>query len=180
MGRSVARKVIETEFSVDGMKRLVTTMRKYNQRVKHANATFVRRLMEEGFDVAQMHIQSCNHYDRDKPIGTLSINTETSGDVVSMSLKFTGEQVLFVEFGAGFYWNTKENPLADQFGYGVGTYPNQIHANDEGGWSYQDSTGRWIHTMGTEATMPMYNASVAMRNKEKLISIAKEVYQGVI
>jgi len=178
MGRVKARKVLEATFSEEGLRSLARQIHNYRAGIESANDRFVRRLAEEGFDIAQMSIQSSGHYDRDKPIGTLDIISDESGKVSSCRLVFSGEQVLFVEFGAGFYYNTKENPWSDTYGYGVGTYPGQTHANDPGGWSYHGNDDKWHHTRGTEATMPMYNASVDMRSK--IIKIAKEVYQGVI
>lgn len=177
MGRAKARRVIEGTLSEEGLRSIARTIHNYREGINSANDRFVRRLAEEGFDVASMAIQSSDHYDKDKPIGTLDIVSDESGKVSSCRLVFSGEQVLFVEFGAGYYWNTKENPWADTYGYGVGTYPGQTHANDPGGWSYK-ANGSWVHTRGTEATMPMYNASADM--KSKLIKIATEVYQGVI
>lgn len=41
-----------------------------------------------------------------------------------------------IEFGAGITLNPTENPLASDFGMGVGTFPDQVHAFDRGGWMY--------------------------------------------
>ena len=180
MGRIKSRRNISFTCSQEGMEEYAKFIRDYKVDIARLNDLFVRRLAEEGFDVASIAIQSSDHYDKDKPIGTLTIDRDEMGEVSSCTLNFTGQQVLFVEFGAGFYWNDKaiQTTWAEQFGYGVGTYPNQKHANDAGGWSYQAETGEWIHTRGTEATMPMYNAIQGM--KERFIQIAREVYQSVL
>lgn len=178
MGRTRSRKVIQAELSVKGIENLVNQVKQYKEGLKKANDVFVQRLAETGFVIAQSCIQNCDHYDDDKPIGALTINSISTGEIASVKLKFSGEQVLFIEFGSGITYNPVDNPLASQFGYGIGTYPNQTHAFDKGGWSYKDDTGKWKHSKGTQATMPMYNASVTMR--DRLINIAKEVYSGVI
>ena len=60
-------------------------------------------------------------------------------------------------------------------GYGVGTFPGQTHAFQEEGWWFKDEeTDKWIHSYGVQATMPMYNASIEMR--QKVTEIAKEVF----
>ena len=180
MGRTKSRRTVSFPCSQEGMEEYARFIRNYKVDIASLNDKFVRRLAEEGFDVAAIAINSSDHYDKDKPIGTLEIHRDETGEVASCELYFTGQQVLFVEFGAGFYWNDKaiQTTWAEQFGYGVGTYPNQTHANDAGGWSYQAETGEWIHTRGTEATMPMFNAKEAMR--ERFVQIAREVYQSVL
>lgn len=81
--------------------------------------------------------------------------------------------LLIVEFGAGIHYNSKGNPKADEMGYGVGTFPGQIHAFEDG-WYYWGEDEKWHYTHGIKATMPMYNASVAIR--EKVQECAKEVF----
>ena len=83
--------------------------------------------------------------------------------------------LMMVEFGAGIYHNSIANPKADEFGYGVGTFPNQKHAF-ENGWWYPKDDGTWGYTHGTKATMPMYGASTKMLlNIER---IARKVFKS--
>ena len=179
MGRAKARRVIEGTLSEEGLRSIARQIHNYREGINSANDRFVRRLAEEGFEVARASIQSSTHYDHDKDVGTLEIVSDESGKVSSCRLTFTGEQVLFIEFGAGIIYNEgNENPWASQFGYGVGTYPGQVHALTHKGWTYYGNDSKYHGSKGTEATMPMYNASVDM--KSKLIKIATEVYQGVI
>ena len=180
MAKAKARTTYTFQCSQEGLEQYAKLIHNYATDISRLNDLFARRLAEEGFDIASMCIQSTDHYDHDKPVGTLEIIRDQTGEVSSCRLTFTGEQVLFIEFGAGFYWNDKaiQTSWAEQFGYGVGTYPGQTHANDEGGWSYFGEDDRWHHTHGTEATMPMYNAKQSMR--ERFVQIAREVYQSVL
>lgn len=180
MGRTKARRDLKVEFSQEGMKRLSEQIRQYSIDVLEANKTFVHRLAESGYDIATAKIvQSLHSIDRDKPIGTLDIIDDGDGHVMNCLLQFSSEQALFIEFGAGIRYNEgNQHPLAKKYGYGVGTYPNQTHANDKKGWAYFGRDGRWHHSYGTEGTMPIYSAGVDMR--AKLVEIAKEVYQSVI
>lgn len=84
--------------------------------------------------------------------------------------------LMAIEFGAGVKYNAVENPKADEFGMGVGTFPNQKHAFDDGGWYFLDENGEWKHSYGVKATMPMYNADIKMiLNIQK---IAKEIFRS--
>ena len=82
--------------------------------------------------------------------------------------------LLAIEFGAGIYYNSgNENPKANDFGLGVGTYPGQIHAFEDG-WYYLGNDNQWHYTHGVKATMPMYNATMEIVNQYK--QIAREVF----
>lgn len=143
--------------------------------------TLVRRLQEAGESVALSSIQ-------ESPIGnqiTLKSEISTLGDDVVAAITATGpiktadghepfSIVLAVEFGAGIYYNKgNTNPKAKSLGYGVGTFPGQIHAFEDG-WYYQSSDGEWHYTHGVKATMPMYKATEEMLNK--CVEIAREVF----
>lgn len=81
-----------------------------------------------------------------------------------------------VEFGSGITYNKTKNPKADGFGMGVGSFPGQIHAFDQDGWYYWDSTlQKWRHTFGIKATMPMYNADMAII--KEYMNICKTVFK---
>jgi hypothetical protein len=81
--------------------------------------------------------------------------------------------LMAVEFGAGKYYNEDGHPQAPDFGFGVGTYPDQRFAFSDGWWFMKDD-GEWVYTHGVKATMPMYNALKTM--KENIDAIVKEVF----
>ena len=84
--------------------------------------------------------------------------------------------LLAVEFGAGIFYNSKENPKAPELGFGVGTYPGQIHAFEDGWYYWDDKTETWRYTHGIKATMPMYNAEQQII--QQYVKIAREVFGG--
>lgn len=183
MGRPNARKVIRGSLSSQGIRHIIGELQSYRHSLERYSALFAKRLAEEGFDVAQIYIaEATETADRDKPIGTLDIKTDANGWVSSVRLQFTGLQVLFVEFGAGAIYNPgiTPNPWSATFGMGVGTFPRQKHAFDDNGWSYYGNDDQWHHTYGTKATMPMFHASQALRQRDLVIRIAKEVFGSVI
>lgn len=182
MGRS-ARRIISGSLSRSGIEQIIDGLTAYQHSLKEASDLFARRLGEEGFDVAQIYIaEATETADKDKPIGTLDIMTDSNGWISSVRLRFSGAQVLFVEFGAGEIYNPSHtpNPWSAEFGMGVGTFPHQKHAFDDNGWSYYGNDDQWHHTYGTKATMPMFHASQRVRDKKLVIAIAKEVFGSVI
>ena len=84
--------------------------------------------------------------------------------------------VLFgIEFGSGIKYNATANPLASEFGMGVGTFPDQTHALDPGGWMYLDKDGNWKHSYGIKATMPFYKAMTDIQRNVN--DVVKDVFK---
>lgn len=147
-----------------------------------------RRLTVEGIQIAQAHIG-------ESPLGkTITLRSEITPEKVGCKaiLLAVGKTVetegyapfntlLAVEFGSGIFFNANGNPKAVELGFGVGTFPNQKHAFEDG-WFYpsdeKDEKGNivWKYTHGVKATMPMYYVGKEIR--EKLISIARDVFKS--
>lgn len=79
--------------------------------------------------------------------------------------------ILMAEFGSGLKAN---NPKADEFSMGTGTFPGQTHAENPEGWWWMDLDGEWHHSLGYEPTMPVYKASAEMA--QNIERIAREVF----
>ena len=82
--------------------------------------------------------------------------------------------LLAIEFGAGIHYNKTANPNAGEFGYGVGTFPGQIHAFEDGWWYWDSEAEEWKYTHGVKAPMPMYEASKSII--KEIVRTAKEVF----
>lgn len=84
---------------------------------------------------------------------------------------------LGIEFGSGIHFNNgNTHPRANEFGMGVGTFPDQTHALDDF-WVYRDEQNKLHVSMGTEGTRPMHNADIAMLKCVE--EVAKEVWGGI-
>jgi hypothetical protein len=85
----------------------------------------------------------------------------------------TGEEFtpyLAWEFGAGAFHNSENvHPKAAELGMGVGTYNPASKNAMRDGWFYKDKSGEWHYSHGTEATMPLFNASLEMIKKAETI-----------
>lgn len=159
----------------------IMQLRQYQSDLNRKCEEFCRQLCEIGAQEAKSRISQ-------SPLGkTITVSAEISPEktgcrailfAVGETTQAEGYEpvntLLLVEFGAGIKYNATANPKADEFGMGVGTYPGQTHAFDPGGWYYMGEDGEWYHSYGVKATMPMYGASVEMR--EKIMKIAREVF----
>ena len=93
-----------------------------------------------------------------------------TGKTVTDDRGRTYNLLLGIEFGSGIHLNTTANLLSSEFGMGVGTFPDQTHALDPGGWYYLDKDGNWKHSYGVKATMPFYKAMTDIhRNVNKVV-----------
>lgn len=176
-------KRISFGLSVSEVNAAIKELRDYKNDLSHKCMEFCERLCEIGANEAHSRISQ-------SPLGkTITVSTEISPEKAGCKtiLYAVGETkqadgyepvntLLLVEFGAGIKYNEIANPKASDFGMGVGTYPGQTHAFDSGGWYYMGIDGEWHHSYGVKATMPMYGASLEIRNK--IIEIAKEVFGG--
>lgn len=164
---------IKINLSSKSVNDAIQKLKDYQASLSDKNEIFVRRLGELGIPIIETNI-GASMGDSDKEHYT-HIVLHRYGDYAEARLVLEGQDILFIEFGAGIHYNENSSVAhADKFGYGVGTYPGQTHANDPKGWWYIDDTGAPHHSYGTEATMPMLKAShEIIANIRK---IAREVY----
>ena len=178
----MARKTIKVDlFDGKSLQQAIKQIESYRDDLPRKCQEICRRLAEEGVRVADAAINSV-------PIGkTITLTTDINPSKMGCQaiMKMIGRETrtedgrvfytaLAIEFGAGIRYNQTANPKASEFGMGVGTFPGQTHAENPEGWYYLDSNGEWKHSYGVQASMPMYKASMEMR--QKLDSIAKEVF----
>lgn len=169
--------------SVNSIRALKKELEAYRDSLDDKCQELVMKLTEIGMDIAKARIS-------ESPLGktiTLvsNISPDKAGCEAVMLMSGTAKQsdmyepfytALAIEFGAGIYYNRgNENPKADELGYGVGTFPNQEHAFEDG-WYYKDENGEWKYSHGVKATMPMFLADKEMR--EQITKIAREVFDS--
>lgn len=86
-----------------------------------------------------------------------------------------GEDAVWVEFGAGVYHNGaaggSPHPRGSELGMTIGSYGPNGKKNT---WGYYDENHELVLTHGTPATMPMYNAALAVC--AEIDTIASEVF----
>lgn len=166
------------KLSPGSFRELAEKVRKYRLSLPEKCEEFVYRLSEIGLQKAKSIL--IEHIETGQTIGSLRIENDSDGKVTKIAVVVESNAILFLEFGTGLVANSGEkNPKASELGYGPGTYSDgekgKGHWNDPNGWWYQkEEGGKWYHTHGIEACMPMYKASVEMR--DKIVKIAREVF----
>ena len=94
-----------------------------------------------------------------------------------------GEEAIFVEFGAGVYYNggvgSSPHPRGNDLGYTIGSYPTESKKGFNQGtlpvWGFKNEDGELKLTHGTKAQMPMYNAMKTIVSE--IDSIARVVFK---
>lgn len=167
-------------FNPKSIRELQDKLNQYKNTLVYKANLVVQRLIQMGYGVALSHIQ-------ESPLGkyivlSSSLTPEQMGckailmavgEIKDVPGREPFSILMAVEFGAGIYYNKDGNPKAPDFGFGVGTYPDQRFAFSDGWWFMNDD-GEWVYTHGVKATMPMYNALKTM--KENTDAIVKEVF----
>lgn len=178
----MAKRVFKTDLSQKGIENLRKQLIQYkNVELPNKCKELVTRLAELGIQTAKVHVDQ-------SPLGkyvTFKTDIKPSQVGCKAILIATGavkesegyepfSTLLAIEFGAGIYHNQEANPKAEELGYGVGTFPGQIHAFEDGWYYWDEKTQEWRYTHGVKATMPMYNASLEII--QNAVKVAKEVF----
>ena len=167
--------------------RAVKELEKYRDSLITKEELFVKRLADIGVNAAMMILATKGQGDASRS-ANFDISFVSNGEVVNGRITISSQphinqdgRVFYPhlawEFGAGNYFNLGiANPHAKELGFGPGTFPEQSHVPEPGFWYYRDEAGDPIRSYGTQATMPMYNAS-----KEiilQMFAVAREVFSG--
>lgn len=175
-------KTIKFNLSSDSIQNAIDELNKYQEELARKCNRFCEELTREGLNVAESCIG-------ESPLGsTISVHSELTeeetgckGILIAIGETIESEHyapfntLLAVEFGAGIHYNRgNDNPIAGNFGMGVGTFPGQVHAFQDTWW-YKGTDNKWYPAHGVKATMPMYRASVEM--KDKVSEVARRIFK---
>lgn len=112
--------------------------------------------------------------DSSKNHTTALVISKTSNGITG-TITVYGEDIVFIEFGAGVHYNTaagdSPHKKGKQLGYTIGSYGQGRGKYDV--WLYKGDDGNMHQSQGTEATMPLLNATEDMR--AAVVRICKEV-----
>ena len=144
----------------------------------------VQRFMQELYGVAVAEIDrrvSMAKGDSDKSY-TPDHEVSVSGTTSEMIIKVKGKDLVFIEFGAGRYYNggpgivgDSPHPLGMELGFWIGSWKAQPDYPRK----YSAGQFDWWHTpygisYGTESTAPVYSAAQVIR--ERAGEIATRVF----
>lgn len=154
------------------IKEAINAIKAYRKEIDLKVDKLVKTLANDGVIVAKSWLGATQG---DSTRANIGLDFDDEGNIHRAVISLSGEDALFVEFGAGYYYNASDPPHADEFGYGVGTYPGQTHAFQRG-WFYYDDSGNLVYSHGTEATYPIYHAGENIRNE--VILKALEIFRS--
>jgi hypothetical protein len=168
----MANKTIKMTLSHNSIQDAIKQLREYQNGLKRKNEIFIKRLSEIGLDVIRSTMESIP--EEEKGDYYTEVINDTKGEIIGISIRLSGTDVLFVEFSAGISYGTDSYPLPSGDEYGMGTYPGKGNWDNPNGWWYKDENGKLHHSFGNRAYMPMYHAEEAIIISVR--EIAKEVF----
>lgn len=180
----MAKKILKADLSISSIRNLQKELEKYSDSLTYKCELLVKRLAEAGIPVIDENMAKSAFTVDEKGIQSgadtqhyTHIKLKSFGDYARADLIVEGKELLFIEFGAGVYYNGAEgsspHPKGQEFGYVIGSY-GKGHGVQKV-WGYYADNGELILTHGVEATMPMYRASLNIA--ENVVKIAKEVFK---
>ena len=108
--------------------------------------------------------------------GSVDVVVEDNGNMTLVIAN--GTDAVFMEFGAGVYYNgavgSSPNPLGAALGFTIGSYG--FGQGKKEVWGYMGDDGRLHLTHGTPASMPLYRAVQSIVND--IEQIAREVFSS--
>lgn len=179
----MARKISINILSPSSIDKAIKELQAYEQSLNDKCEEFVRELAEIGIPVIDERMSAATFTIDSNGIQSGADSTHNTyikihsfGDYSEATLVTEGSELLFVEFGAGVYYNgsvgSSPHPKGGEFGYRIGYY-GKGHGKQKV-WGYYDDGGELVLTHGVNATMPVYSAWKEMYMK--LDEIAREVF----
>ena len=177
----MGKKVISIGLSASEIERAIKEIEKYKQDFQRKVDLFRKKVAEKIADEAQTKFSSSGVDDLLRG-GTrqaeVSVNVSDNGDITLVIAN--GEDAVWVEFGAGVYYNgsvgSSPNPYGAEAGLTIGSYGKGNGKREV--WGFYETPGDPTTlqlTHGTAATMPMYNAVQSII--PQIVIIAREVFK---
>lgn len=169
-------KKISFEISTSDIDRAIEELKDFRREIGEKGEAFRKRFAEEvaklaqaGFDASYVDYLT----NGDTTPSTVSVATTSNGNTTFVTAY--GEDAIWIEFGAGVYYNgaagSSPNPWGAENGFTIGSY-GKGHGRQKT-WGYYED-GKLVLTHGTPATMPMYHA---LKDAcDNIWSIAREVF----
>lgn len=171
----MATKVISGPLNAAFLRSVITLLTDYKAALPRKMEEFATRLVSEvGIPTIDARIAAAKGDSSDAHDTAFVISRTATGIKGVVTVK--GEDIVFIEFGAGIHYNTpagtSPHDKGVQFGYTIGSYGQGRGRYDW--WYYKDDSGALVRSQGTQATMPLLTAVKDMRGA--VVRIAREVF----
>ena len=170
--RSVNKFVINVEWSPQGFRAAADALREFGVWAQQKQNELLSRLANIGLEEASIHFAYVRPFYNNGHHGfdaELSVEQIDNGYVIRAS----GEDVCFIEFGAGVTYGEGYSGNRPEGIVGIGEYGKGRGANPKGWW-YKKEGEDAVHTLGNPPAEGMFAAEQTIR--QQVYNIAKEVF----
>lgn len=180
----MGKRVFKAELSVKSIENLKKELLNYkNDELPNLLVKFTEELLKIGIQVVDERMNNASYkFDEHNvmsgadPSHTSFVRISKVGNDVRATLVVTGNELLFIEFGAGVSFNTEAgsspHKKGEEFGFTIGSYGKGYGSRKV--WGYYNDNGDLVLTRGVKAEMPMYYAGLEMRNA--VVEVARRVF----
>lgn len=163
--------------SLKSIEKCIKELEHYEIELKDKIDMFSSKIADLGLELLDKRIQAIpmSAY-RQGVAPSIAHETYQEGDKFVVELHMIGEEVAFIEFGAGSYFNgpvgTSMHPEGASLGMTIGSYNADVAKRDF--WFYKDDNGNLVYTNGTPTYAPLWGTMQDIQ--EKIDEIFKEVF----
>lgn len=181
----MAKHTIKVSLSESSIQEAIRQLQQYKSWLVQKTEQFVRELAEIGIPVIDENMAKASYTYDEKNIRSgsdtshythVELSSSVQAGVARATLVVEGKELLFIEFGAGVYYNgeagASPHPKGQEFSFLIGSY-GEGHGVQKM-WGYYADSGELILTHGVEAQMPVYKAE--MEIVQKYIEVARKVF----
>jgi hypothetical protein len=165
-------------FNPSSIDRAVREIREYSERVQRKTEELRERVANLIANDARTAFASAMASDdlREGAVpGNVDVSVRSDGDNVTVIVA-DGKDAVFMEFGAGVYYNgaagSSPHPLGAGLGMTIGGYGKGFGKREV--WGYIGDDGELHLTHGAPASMPLYRAVQSVARD--IVDIAREVF----
>ena len=179
----MARHTINISLSQNSINEAIRQLQQYKNWLIKKTSQLVKELAEVGIPVIDENMAKASYTYDEKGVRSGSdtshhsyVEMKSVGEYVEAKLIVEGKELMFIEFGAGVFYNgeadTSPHPKGQEFSFLIGSYGEGHGAQKM--WGYYADSGELILTRGVEAQMPVYKAEKEI--KQKYIEVARKVF----
>lgn len=179
----MARHTINILLSEKSIDEAIGQLQQYKNWLIKKTSQLVKELAEVGIPVIDENMEKASYTYDEKGVRSGSdtshythVKIQSFGSCSKANLIVQGKELMFIEFGAGVFYNgaagSSPHPKGAVNGMVIGSYGN--HRGVQKVWGYYADSGELVLTHGVEAQMPVYKAD--MEIIQKYVEVARRVF----
>ena len=170
-------KIIKMRLSTKSIDKAIKEIKAYKDEVRLKTVQLVRALASIGLTVVDSNKFAEGDTDASNTNAYVEVEERGTTAIAHLYLAGMGEDVAFIEFGAGVYYNgsagSSPNPFGQKLGLTIGSY-GKGHGK-ENSWYYRDANKIFRVSFGTKAAMPLAKADEAIR--DQFFDVARAIFR---